>query len=222
MALANWAGNHVYGAAELHRPATLEHLRAIVARAPRVRALGSRHSFSDSPTPRELVALDGLPADVVVDPRAGTVTCGAGIRYGELAEPLAAQGLALHNLASLPHISVGGAIATATHGSGDANGNLATAVARLELVTSDGDVLTVRRGDAGLRRRRRRPRRAGRGHARHPRRRARVRGAPARVRGAGLGRPARALRRHHGRPATASASSPAGARPSTRCGSRAA
>ena len=147
MALANWAGNHVYGAAELHRPATLEHLRAIVARAPRVHALGSRHSFSDVADSAQLVAVDGLPADVVVDPLAGTVTCGAGVRYGELAEALAAQGLALHNLASLPHISIGGAIATATHGSGDANGNLATAIRAVELVTSDGDVLTVRRGE---------------------------------------------------------------------------
>ncbi len=147
MPLANWAGNHVYGAAELHRPATLEELRAIVARAPRVRALGSRHSFSDIGDSAELVAVDGLPADVVVDPRAGTVTCGAGVKYGELAEPLTAHGLALHNLASLPHISIGGAIATATHGSGDANGNLATAVCAVELVTSDGDVLTVRRGE---------------------------------------------------------------------------
>jgi xylitol oxidase len=50
-------------------------------------------------------------------------------------------------MASLPHISVGGAIATATHGSGDAHGNLATAVAALELVTSSGDLVTAARGD---------------------------------------------------------------------------
>jgi alditol oxidase len=61
---------------------------------------------------------------------------------------LARERVALHNLPSLPHIAVGGSIATATHGSGDANGNLATAVAALELVTSSGDVFTVCRGDA--------------------------------------------------------------------------
>jgi xylitol oxidase len=72
------------------------------------------------------------------------------VRYGELAVALASEGLALANLASLPHISVAGAIATATHGSGDANGNLATAVAALELVTSSGDVITSRRGDPDL------------------------------------------------------------------------
>jgi xylitol oxidase len=147
MRLANWAGNHVYQAAEVHRPATLAQLREIVARAPRVHALGSRHSFSDVGDSAELVALDGLPADVVVDLQAATATCGAGLKYGELAEALAAHDVALHNLASLPHISIGGAIATATHGSGDANGNLATAVRALELVTSDGEVLTVARGE---------------------------------------------------------------------------
>jgi xylitol oxidase len=72
---------------------------------------------------------------------------GAALRYGELAEALHAEGVALRNLASLPHISVAGAVATATHGSGDRNGNLATAVAALELVTSDGEVVRARRGD---------------------------------------------------------------------------
>jgi xylitol oxidase len=147
MQLANWAGNHVYRAAEVHRPATVEELREIVASAPRAHALGSRHSFSDIGDSAELVALDGLPSDVVVDPVAQTVTCSAGLKYGELAEALAGQGVALHNLASLPHISIAGAIATATHGSGNANGNLATAVCGVELVTSDGEILTVRRGE---------------------------------------------------------------------------
>jgi alditol oxidase len=146
-ATTNWAGTHVYTAAALHRPASLEELRATVAGAPRIRVLGSRHSFSAIADSAELVALDGLPGDVVVDREAGTGTCGAAMTYGELAAALAAEGLALHNLASLPHISVAGAVATATHGSGDANGNLATAVRGIELVTSTGDVVTAARGD---------------------------------------------------------------------------
>jgi alditol oxidase len=145
--LANWAGNHVYRAAQVHRPATLEQVREIVARAPRVHALGTRHSFSDVADAAELVALDAVPAEVDVDPQARTVTCSAWLKYGELAEALAAQDVALHNLASLPHISIAGAIATATHGSGDANGNLATAVRAVELVTCDGEVLTAARGE---------------------------------------------------------------------------
>jgi alditol oxidase len=144
----NWAGNYRYGAERLHRPSTLEEVREIVAAAPRVRVLGSRHSFNDMADSRELVTLAGLPADVVVDRTAGTVSFGAGLTYGELAGALHDEGLALHNLASLPHISVAGAVATATHGSGNASGNLATAVAGLEIVASGGEVITAARGDA--------------------------------------------------------------------------
>jgi alditol oxidase len=143
----NWAGNHTYQAAALHRPTTLDQVRELVAGAGRLRVLGSRHSFSDIADSAELLSLDGLPADVVVDHAAGTVSLAGGLRYGDLAEVLKAEGVALANLASLPHISVAGAVATATHGSGDANGNLATAVAGLELVTASGEVLTASRGD---------------------------------------------------------------------------
>ena len=132
----------------VHHPSTLEELRAIVAAAPRVRAAGSGHSFNDIADAPELVSLSALPADIAVDRSAATVSLGGGVTYGELAHALRDEGLALHNLASLPHISVAGAVATATHGSGDANGNLATAVAALELVTSSGDVLTAARGAA--------------------------------------------------------------------------
>jgi xylitol oxidase len=119
----------------------------VIARAPRVRVLGSRHSFSDIADSAQLVRLEGLPADVAVDHAAGTVSVNAGLRYGELADALRGEGVAIHNLASLPHISVGGAVATATHGSGDGNGNLATAVAALEIVTANGELLSASRGD---------------------------------------------------------------------------
>jgi alditol oxidase len=143
----NWAGNYRYRASKLHRPSTVEQLQEVVAGAPRVRALGSRHSFTDLADSDELVSLEGLPKDVAVDQGAGTVSFSAALRYGELAEVLEREGLALANLASLPHISVAGAVATATHGSGNANGNLATSVAGLELVTSSGELLAVSRGD---------------------------------------------------------------------------
>jgi alditol oxidase len=141
----NWSGTYTYTAARLHRPASVQEVQEIVGAAPRVRVLGSRHSFNDIADSRELVTLEGLPAEIEVDDN--TVSVAAAVRYGELADALRAQGLALHNLASLPHISVGGAIATATHGSGDRNGNLATAVAALELVTSGGEVVSAARGD---------------------------------------------------------------------------
>ncbi|MEN3281963.1 MAG: alditol oxidase [Solirubrobacteraceae bacterium] len=147
MTEVNWAGTHAYRATRIHRPSTVAEVQEIVARAPRVRVLGSRHSFSDVGDSDELVTLEGLPADLAVDRERMTVSVAAGVKYGELAEALNAEGLALHNLASLPHISVAGAIATATHGSGNGNGNLATAVAGLELVTSEGELLAASRGD---------------------------------------------------------------------------
>jgi xylitol oxidase len=141
--MRNWAGNYEYRARTVHRPASVEELQEIVAGAARIRALGSRHSFTDIGDSDELVALDGLPREIEVGD--GTVTVPGHLRYGDVAEALKPEGLALHNLGSLPHISVAGAIATATHGSGTPN--LATAVAALELVTSDGELVAARRGD---------------------------------------------------------------------------
>ena len=143
----NWAGNYTYRARKLHRPSTLEQAREIIANAPAVRVLGSRHSFNDIADSSELVALEAMPKDVLVDHATNTVSCNAALKYGELVETLTAEGVALHNLASLPHISVAGAVATATHGSGVTNGNLATAVAGLELVTSSGEILEATRGE---------------------------------------------------------------------------
>ncbi|WP_104168093.1 FAD-binding protein [Arthrobacter sp. SX1312] len=144
----NWAGNYEYRAGTILHPTSLADLQRAVAGATRIRALGSRHSFNDiADSPGTLVCLDVLDPGVHIDEDTLTVTVGAGVRYGVLAEHLQRRGFALHNLASLPHISVGGAIATATHGSGDANGNLATAVVGLELVTASGDVLVLAAGD---------------------------------------------------------------------------
>jgi len=143
----NWAGNYTYRAEKLHRPSTIEQVQEIVANAPGVRVLGSRHSFNDIADSSELVTLEDMPTDVVVDHEAGTVSFNAALKYGELVETLGAEGVALHNLASLPHISVAGAVATATHGSGDTNGNLATAVAGLELVTSGGEIVEASKGE---------------------------------------------------------------------------
>ncbi len=142
----NWAGNIAYGAAEIARPRSVDALRELVADRPRVRALGSRHSFNElADGPGTLVSLEELPAEVTVSGQ--QVSVPAGMRYGVLAEFLLDKGLALPNLASLPHISVAGAVATGTHGSGDGNGCLSTSVAGLELVTATGGLRQVWRGD---------------------------------------------------------------------------
>jgi len=147
MAERNWAGNLTYSARRLHRPTSIAQLQELIASSERIRVLGSRHSFNAIADGDELVSLRGLPTELQLDGAAATATCGAGATYGELAPALHAGGVALANLGSLPQISVGGAIATATHGSGDRLGNLATSVAGLELVTSSGELLQLRRGD---------------------------------------------------------------------------
>ncbi|MGC5168779.1 D-arabinono-1,4-lactone oxidase [Luteimicrobium sp. DT211] len=151
MQIANWAGNHDIAGATLVEARTIEDVRRAVADAEHVRPLGTRHSFNDLPdTDGTLVTVTAIPAEPVLDEAARTVTVGAGTRYGELAGWLGGRGWALHNLGSLPHISVGGAVATGTHGSGDANGSLSTAVRGLELVGADGAMRTLRAGDPEL------------------------------------------------------------------------
>jgi len=148
--MTNWAGNVTYRAARRHRPSTVDELRRIVAGATRVRALGTGHSFTplvDAPG-GDLVSLAGLPSTMDIDTRARTVRVAAGLRYGDAAPRLHEAGYALPNLASLPHLSIAGACATGTHGSGDRLGTLATSVSALELVTAGGDLLRLDRRDA--------------------------------------------------------------------------
>ena len=142
----NWAGNVEFRAAEVRRPRTVAGLQALVAGSTHARALGTGHSFNRiADTDGELISTAGLPPVADIDAAAGTVTAAAGIKYGDLAGRLNAAGWALPNLASLPHISVAGACATATHGSGDHNRCLPAAVRAMDLVTADGGLLTLDR-----------------------------------------------------------------------------
>ncbi len=148
----NWAGNLVYQAEAVQHPRSVPEVQELVARLPRVRALGTRHSFStvaDSPG-GELISLSRLVPEITIDPAASTVTVTGGTPYGVLAAELERNGYALHNMGSLPHISVAGATATGTHGSGDSNGILATAIRAVELVTADGSLVTVDRSNPDL------------------------------------------------------------------------
>ena len=155
--ITNWAGNVVFAPAAVHEPGSVDELQELVASAAHegrpVRAAGSRHSFSRVADPGArgvLISTHGLDRIVSIDHDAMTVTVEGGIRYGELAAALEAGGLALHNLPSLPHITVAGAVSTATHGSGDGNGNLATAVRALELVAPSGELVRVGPDDPRL------------------------------------------------------------------------
>jgi alditol oxidase len=144
--LRNWAGNVEFGARAFHRPRTVAELQRLVAGSVRVKAVGTAHSFSRvADTTGDLISLAGLPPVLQIDPAGPSVTVGAGLRYSDIAPRLNAAGFALANLASLPHLSVAGAVATGTHGSGNANQCLAAAVSAVELVSASGDVITVRR-----------------------------------------------------------------------------
>ena len=143
-----WAGTHTF-TAQIQDARSIAEVQELVAGHDRVRALGTRHSFNDlADGPGILVTTTGIAPDFELDESARTVTLGSGTRYGVLAEWLESRGWALHNMGSLPHISVAGATATSTHGSGDRNGSLSTAVSGLEFVTASGALLEVRRGDA--------------------------------------------------------------------------
>src|SRR5688572_8363351 len=141
---SNWAGNYIYGAAQYHKPETVEQIQELVARGSKLKALGTRHSFNDiADSPGDLLSLEHFNHIVALDQERHTVTVEAGVRYGQLARWLHEEGFALHNLASLPHISVAGACATATHGSGDRHGNLATAVSAMQFVNGSGDIVVL-------------------------------------------------------------------------------
>ncbi|MBX3242186.1 MAG: FAD-binding protein [Chitinophagaceae bacterium] len=146
----NWAGNYQYKAPEVYAPGSVDEVRELVKKLNKQKALGSTHCFNDiADSPQNQVSMEKLNRVVDIDKKAGIVTLEGGARYGQFAPELDKAGFALHNLASLPHISVAGACATGTHGSGVLNGNLSTEVRALELVTPAGDIITLDRDADG-------------------------------------------------------------------------
>ncbi|MEO6652119.1 MAG: FAD-binding protein [Ilumatobacteraceae bacterium] len=141
----NWAGNVEFTASRSSRPQTVGELQEIVSGAHGAgrpfKAIGARHSFSAvADTPGELVSMVDLDRIVDIDHAAMEVTVEAGITYGALGAELHEHGLALANLPSLPHVTVGGAVATGTHGSGSANPCLAAAVRAIDYVGPTGQL----------------------------------------------------------------------------------
>ena len=142
----NWAGNYAYKARGSHEPKDVTDIQEFVRRSEKIKAVGSRHCFNDIADTNGIQISTRLLEPVIeIDETAMTVTISSGLTYGDICPELHARGFALHNLASLPHISVVGACATATHGSGIKNGNLATAVSRIEFVSGTGELVTLDR-----------------------------------------------------------------------------
>jgi alditol oxidase len=148
--LKNWAGNFEYSTERLYAANSVEQVQEFVRQQNRLKVLGTRHCFNKiADSTHQLLSLKTMDKVVAVDPQARIVTVEAGITYGHLCPYLDSKGFALHNLASLPHISIAGACSTATHGSGDKNGNLATAVSALEIVNAAGEVVKLSRQQDG-------------------------------------------------------------------------
>ena len=144
----NWAASLHYSFRDCLYPSSVDAVCEIVARSPKIKAVGSGHSFNAIADGDVALSLADLPINPVIEGDGTQVSVGGHCTYGDLALFLDRHHLAVHNLASLPHISIAGAIATATHGSGNRNGNLATAVSGLEIVSGDGRLIKVARGDA--------------------------------------------------------------------------
>ncbi len=148
--ITNWAGNFTFSTHNLYYPHSVTEVQELVKKYSKVKALGTKHCFNRiADSKHNLISLKEMNCDISLDESAHTVTVNGGVKYGELSPYLDSKGYALHNLASLPHISVAGAIATATHGSGVKNGNLSSAVSGLEIVTASGDVITLSREKDG-------------------------------------------------------------------------
>jgi len=142
--ISNWAGNFEYSTEQLYAAGSLQQAQEFVRTQSRLKVLGTRHCFNKiADSTHQLLSLKALDKVVALDKEARTVTVESGMRYGQLCPYLDGQGYALHNLASLPHISIAGACSTATHGSGEKNGNLSTAVRALEFINAAGEVVTL-------------------------------------------------------------------------------
>ncbi|NEO47347.1 MAG: FAD-binding protein [Moorea sp. SIO4A3] len=76
-----------------------------------------------------------------LDRERGTVTVEPGITLNSLNQYLDQHGMALENLGAITKQTISGAIAMATHGTGDKNGSLASAVVELELMKASKEVV---------------------------------------------------------------------------------
>ena len=142
--MKNWSGNIEYRPAEIARPSSISELQKVVADSSNVRAYGSGHSFNTlADTDGTLIAFSEFDKNIEIDSSKMLVRVPAGVRYGEVAPKLHANGFALRNMGSLPHITVVGATSTGTHGSGVGNKNLSGSIAEIELITATGDAITL-------------------------------------------------------------------------------
>jgi len=151
--MKNWSESFQFSATEIATPESTEALQTVIAEAPTAKAIGTRHSFNavaDSPG-GVLVDVSTLrDVHLAIDHEQMTASVPAGWTYSQAVRELEAAGVALGNLASLPHISVAGATATGTHGSGDRNPMMSAEIVGVEVVDGEGQLRVVGEGHPDL------------------------------------------------------------------------
>lgn len=153
---SNWAGNVQSTPRVVVTPTSLDELRTALResrmRGEQVRVAGAGHSFaalcSSTGTVLDLAQLAGIER---VDPVTGDATIWAGTRLYDLGEPLLAVGRALMNQGDIDRQAVAGAVATGTHGTGRKYGSFSDAVRGMEIMTVDGELVTIDGDDPRLR-----------------------------------------------------------------------
>ena len=125
--------------ARLERPAVRRRAgrdrgRCAAGPGPRIAALVHRRRRHRRACSSRSTAVRRRARPSTPSPATGAASAGGHRATARSPATLHARGWALATMASLPHISVAGAVATGTHGSGDGTRSLAAAVAGLELI----------------------------------------------------------------------------------------
>ena len=147
MSWSNWAGNQSCEArvvAPADEAEVVEEVRRAIARGTGLRAAGAGHSFtpivSSDGTVLETTRLRGVTG---IDAATRRVTALPGTTVGEFGDPLWAAGLALGNQGDIDTQAIAGAIATGTHGSGNALPSFSATLRGCRIVNGRGETVEI-------------------------------------------------------------------------------
>lgn len=144
----NWSSQYQCQPTAVHHPTSTEETRNIVCQAierkTKIRVFASGHSPSDiAMSDKDLICSDRFNQILNINSDSQTVVTQAGVTLKNLNQSLAKHGLALPNLGSISEQTIGGAIATATHGTGLNYGILSTIIQEITLVTGLGEIIKI-------------------------------------------------------------------------------
>jgi FAD-linked oxidoreductase len=139
----NWSGIANSYPAVRSSPGSEDELAELLRKTPApIRPVGTGHSFTSLvPTDGTLVSLDQMSGIVSHDPAGNTASVWAGTRLGDLGPALAAIGQEMLSLPDINKQSLGGALGTATHGTGERYQALHGSVRSFRLATAAGEII---------------------------------------------------------------------------------